>query len=91
VVIVGLPLYVASASFLRHTMNALYTDLVMTLVKVSLDAPPSPKRKDTPSSGQEPALNQPEKKRPLREKSLRIRFIATGKARVSGSPSEWEV
>jgi hypothetical protein len=89
-VIVGLPLYVASASFMRHTMNALYTDLAMTLVKVSLETPTS-KGQDTPGSAQEQALSQPEKKRSLREKSLHIRFIATGKARVSGSSNEWEV
>ncbi|EKM77699.1 hypothetical protein AGABI1DRAFT_42719 [Agaricus bisporus var. burnettii JB137-S8] len=87
----GVPLYVASASFLRHTMNALYTDLVVTLVKVSLDVPPSPKRKEAFSNGEEPASNPPERKRFQREKSLHLRLITTGKARVSGSPTEWEV
>lgn len=92
VVIVGLPLYLASASFMRHTMNALYSDLAVTLVKVSLDVPPSsPKVGESSKGEQGEGLKKLEKKRSSREKSLLVRFMVTGNARVSGSPGEWEV
>ncbi|KAH6867443.1 hypothetical protein BKA70DRAFT_404471 [Coprinopsis sp. MPI-PUGE-AT-0042] len=38
----GLNLYLASASLIRHAMNALYTDLDLTLVKVSVHTTPPP-------------------------------------------------
>ncbi|KAF9447463.1 hypothetical protein P691DRAFT_706734 [Macrolepiota fuliginosa MF-IS2] len=86
----GLPLYLASASFMRHTMNALYTDLVVTMLKISLDTPPraAPKKDESGGSG---LREGPQKKRSLREKGLLMRFMVTGNSRVSGSAGEWEV
>jgi len=34
--IIGLPLYHASAAFIRHTLNALHTDLRVDLCKLQL-------------------------------------------------------
>lgn len=91
--IAGLPLYLASASFMKHTMNALYSDLAVTLLKVSLNGPPSTPKKDDTSDSEprEGSEGKREKKRSLREKSLFVRFMVTGNARVSGSLGEWEV
>jgi len=85
----GLPLYLASASFMRHTMNALYSDLSVTLLKVSMNV----SRKDQTYSDRvgEGSEKKAERPRLLREKSLLVRFMVAGKTRVSGSPSEWEV
>ncbi|KAJ3576829.1 hypothetical protein NP233_g152 [Leucocoprinus birnbaumii] len=93
----GLPLYLASASFMRHTMNALYSDLAVTLMKVSFNGPSSPSSKDTvslqdPPGGLGEVKRRSEKKRrQSREKSVVVRFMVTGKARVSGGIGEWEV
>jgi len=37
----GLPLYMASSTFIRHTMRTLYSDLRVELRKMSVHAPPS--------------------------------------------------
>ena len=79
----GLSLYLASSSFIRHTMNALYSDLAVSLDRVSvLTNPP-------PADGEPPRPQ--DSRRVRRDKSLRVRQLVTGVARVSGSPSEWEV
>ena len=89
---VGFPLYLASASFLRHTMNALYSDLVVTLMKISFNSLPSSTNKAVPSSGGlSKELGLLDKKCHLREKSLLVRFMVTGNARMSGGINEWEV
>ncbi|KAJ6567575.1 hypothetical protein DFH09DRAFT_1155799 [Mycena vulgaris] len=69
----GLPMYLASSVFVRHTLNALYSDLAVTLNKVAVEAPSSTVARKT------------------REKSLFVGLTATGTARVSGAPGQWEV
>jgi len=79
----GLSLYLASSSFIRHTMNALYSDLAISLDRVSvLTNPPL-------SEGTPPKLQ--DTRRVSRDKSLRVRQLVTGVARVSGTAGEWEV
>lgn len=74
---------------MRHTMNALYSDLSVTLLKVSVN---TPRRDQTNGDSVEGnPYNKAERPRLLREKSLLVRFMVTGKTRVSGSPGEWEV
>ncbi|KAJ6460928.1 hypothetical protein C8R45DRAFT_535273 [Mycena sanguinolenta] len=75
----GMLLYNGSAVFVRHTLNALYSDLKIVLNKVSVQTPP--------------LVGDPELKtrRKSREKSLFVGLTATGIARVSGAAGEWEV
>ncbi|KAJ7198819.1 hypothetical protein GGX14DRAFT_468959, partial [Mycena pura] len=40
----GMPMYLASSVFVRHTLNALYADLKVTLNKVALDAHGEPRK-----------------------------------------------
>ncbi|KAF5354322.1 hypothetical protein D9756_007344 [Leucocoprinus leucothites] len=89
----GLSLYHASASFMRHTMNALYSDLAVTLTKVSFHGPPSLPHKGSTGDGDlgTELMPRSEKKRQSREKSALVRFMVTGTARVSGGVGEWEV
>ncbi|KAJ7148647.1 hypothetical protein C8R43DRAFT_925407 [Mycena crocata] len=75
----GMPMYLASSVFVRHTLNALYSDLTVVLNKVSVDTPPL--------TGGE--LDLPRRK--SREKSFFVGLSATGIARVSGTAGEWEV
>jgi len=74
----GAPLYITSSSFVRHTLNALYSDLQVDLLKVRVLNVPSPSNTSVP-------------RRQSREKSLCMRIGVTGLARVSGAKSEWEV
>ncbi|KAJ7471296.1 hypothetical protein B0H11DRAFT_2041151 [Mycena galericulata] len=81
----GLPMYLASSVFVRHTLNALYADLKVVLNKVTVDTPPP-----SPVGDVDP---QPTAKarRKSREKSLFVGLTASGIARVSGAAGEWEV
>jgi len=73
-------------------MNALYSDLVVTLMKISFNSLPSSTNKDIRGSGGlSKELDLLDKKRHLREKSLLVRFMVTGNARMSGGINEWEV
>ncbi|KAF5381658.1 hypothetical protein D9615_005552 [Tricholomella constricta] len=83
----GLPLYLASAVFIRHTLNALYSDLSVDLRKVVVNTPRSSAR-TIASAEQKPPSQQ---KRRSRDKSLLVGFSVTGKSRVSGARGEWEV
>ncbi|KAF7321951.1 hypothetical protein MKEN_00717600 [Mycena kentingensis (nom. inval.)] len=65
----GISMYLASSVFVRHTLNALYTDTQVTLNKIAVDP----------------------LKKGRREKSLIVDLTASGIARVSGAPNEWEV
>ncbi|EDR06200.1 uncharacterized protein LACBIDRAFT_300437 [Laccaria bicolor S238N-H82] len=82
----GLQLYLACSGFVRHTMNALYSDLSVTLTKVAVNAPSPP---TTKSLGGSAEIGTTKKKG--REKSLLVRQNVTGIARVSGKPGEWMV
>jgi hypothetical protein len=77
-----MPMYIASSVFVRHTLNALYSDLKVVLNKVSVTTPPSPNNDSIDISGA---------RRKSRDKSLFVGLTATGVARVSGGQGEWEV
>ncbi|KAJ7653286.1 hypothetical protein DFH06DRAFT_1282556 [Mycena polygramma] len=76
----GMPMYLASSVFVRHTLNALYSDLKVTLNKVTVNNLPP---------GGDAAVQQQRRKN--RDKSLFVGLSATGVARVSGAVGEWEV
>ncbi|KAJ6551631.1 hypothetical protein B0H19DRAFT_1158380 [Mycena capillaripes] len=73
----GMPMYLASSVFVRHTLNALYSDLKVVLNKVTVDTLPP--------------VGETAVKRRSREKSLFVGLSTTGVARVSGAVGEWEV
>ena len=75
----GAPLYITSSGFVRHTLNALYSDLRVDLLSVRTISPPS---SSPPSSSQ---LGK------SRDRSLSMRIGVSGLARVSRAKSEWEV
>ncbi|ESK91625.1 hypothetical protein Moror_2543 [Moniliophthora roreri MCA 2997] len=77
----GLPLYIASSTFIRHTLNTLYSDLQVTLHKVVVNTPKYSAQHDLTSS----------KQNKNREKSLFIGLRVTGNSRVSRAVGEWEV
>lgn len=87
---IGSPLYLASSVFVRHTLNALYSDLHVELRRVSLRPQGSSPNLPT-STGAGELQEGAGKKRKNREKSLDIGLVVTGTARVSGSPGQWEV
>lgn len=76
----GAPLYITSSVFVRHTLNALYSDLRVDLLSVRTT--PSP-----PSS----SSASPNPLGKTRDRSLSMRIGVSGLARVSGAKSEWEV
>ncbi|KAJ3512648.1 hypothetical protein NLJ89_g3402 [Agrocybe chaxingu] len=77
----GIQLYLASSNIIRHTMNALYSDLAVQVSKLVVNTP-------TPSS---PPADSSKKRRISREKNFVIRQHVTGVARVSGKQGEWEM
>ncbi|RDX42042.1 hypothetical protein OH76DRAFT_1363522 [Lentinus brumalis] len=85
----GLPLYLASSAFVRHTLNALYTDLRVELRRVRVHGPRSSSglRPDTP----EGTSQSQGKTRSIREKSLFIGLEVRGTNRVSKAEGGWEV
>ncbi|TFK34705.1 hypothetical protein BDQ12DRAFT_362618 [Crucibulum laeve] len=86
----GLPMYTASSAFVRHTMNALYSDLQVVTTKVVVNTSPrTPSTSSSPSSSSE--CSDSKKRKLNRDKTLFIRLNVTGTARVSGSAGEWEV
>lgn len=76
----GAPLYITSSVFVRHTLNALYSDLRVDLLSV----------RTTPSSPSSSPL-PPTLLGKARGRSLSMRIGVSGFARVSGTKSEWEV
>ncbi|KAF6752920.1 hypothetical protein DFP72DRAFT_1070097 [Ephemerocybe angulata] len=94
----GINLYLASSSIVRHSMNALFHDLSVTLVKVSVHNEPPPPSDGSASSSQsspppsgprDPSKRSPRKLN--REKYLLVRQLVNGINRVSGKEAEWEV
>jgi len=75
----GAPLYVTSSGFVRHTLNALYSDLRVDLLSVRTMPPPPPSSSLSNQLGRR------------RDRSLSMRIGVSGLARVSGTKSEWEV
>ncbi|KAF5340385.1 hypothetical protein D9611_007760 [Ephemerocybe angulata] len=93
----GINLYLASSSIVRHSMNALFHDLSVTLVKVSVHNEPPPPSDGSASSSQSsppPSGSRDSKRSPRklnREKYLLVRQLVNGINRVSGKEAEWEV
>ncbi|RPD52718.1 hypothetical protein L226DRAFT_480340 [Lentinus tigrinus ALCF2SS1-7] len=94
----GLPLYLASSSFVRHTLSALYTDLRVELQRVRVHGPRSSSGLSpdgaTPGADTPEEILQPQqqgKTRSLREKSLFIGLVVRGINRVSKAEGGWEV
>lgn len=88
----GLPLYIASSVFVRHTLRALYTDLHVELRRVRVNtgassAAPSSAAAQGRSSGPD------DEKLPAsrRDKSLFLGMKVLGTARVSGGLGEWDL
>ncbi|KAJ7621105.1 hypothetical protein FB45DRAFT_928392 [Roridomyces roridus] len=75
----GAPLYFTSSVFVRHTLNALYSDLKVVLNKVSVN------------THGESDLQMLKPRRKSRDKSLFVGLGVSGIARVSGAPGDWEV
>ena len=72
--------------FVRHTLNALYSNVEVTMNKVVVNTPGS----SQPSS----VMADSEVRGPVpksREKSLFVGLTVNGTSRVSGAPGEWEV
>ncbi|EPQ51498.1 hypothetical protein GLOTRDRAFT_48713 [Gloeophyllum trabeum ATCC 11539] len=89
----GLPLYMASSVFLRHTMKALYTDLSVELRKVTVQSSAS-RSNDSPSFGQvSPGSESANPRDSLhrRQKSMFVRLGVSGINRVSGATGEWDI
>jgi len=93
----GIPLYMASSAFVRHTLNALYSDISVVLRKVIVNTPRSRHPLSTHTGSSQPSEPEHDKhtsrslKRKSREKSLFIGLCVTGTGRVSGGRGEWEV
>jgi hypothetical protein len=77
----GLPLYLASAAFVRHSLRALYTSLSVTLARVRVEG--------ASKSGGAPG--RPAASLGRRERRLSIVMKVTGVSRVSGAAAEWDV
>jgi hypothetical protein len=103
VVSTGLPLYMASSVFVRHTLKTLYSDLHVELRRVCVQTP-----KSGGSSGASSRVSgldgdggdrkeegqggeEDKKTSSRREKSLFVGLVVRGTARVSGVVGEWEV
>lgn len=93
----GLPLYLASSAFVRHTLGALYTDLRVELERVRVHGPRSPgpradadpQSPDDPPSG--PGRTPQSRTRSTREKSLFVGLTVHGTNRVSKADGGWQV
>ncbi|KAF7984136.1 hypothetical protein HWV62_16778 [Athelia sp. TMB] len=81
----GIPLYMASSVFVRHTLNTLYSDLHIELLRVSVQ--------DTPNHGSEKSIveDNAEREKSKRNKSLFVGLCVRGTSRVSGAIGEWQV
>jgi hypothetical protein len=78
----GLPLYLASSVFIRHTMRTLYSDLRVELRKVAVQG--------SPSSHSEGAITGSHSNH-QRDKSLFIGLDVCGTTRVSGGVGQWQI
>ncbi|KAI9066198.1 hypothetical protein FKP32DRAFT_1646429 [Trametes sanguinea] len=92
----GLSLYLASSALLRHTLNALYTDLCVELRRVRVHGPRSSSTSGLSADSPDPdapgdSSGQQGKARSIREKSLFIGLTVRGINRVSKAESSWEV
>lgn len=81
----GIPLYMASSVFIRHTLNTLYSDLRVELQRVTWQN--TPKHGDSASEQSESDNHSGSK----RDKSLFVGLCVRGTSRVSGGLGEWQV
>jgi hypothetical protein len=84
----------ASSAFVRHTLNALYSDINIVLRKVVVNTPGSRKPMSLHTEALQSDRDHHTSKSSLkknREKSLFIGLCVTGTGRVSGGRGEWEV
>jgi hypothetical protein len=84
----------ASSVFVRHTLNALYSDLRVELRKVLVNTPPphpSPAGLLTPQGTADSGQGDSKKLLVRRQKSVFIGLCVQGIARVSGGSGQWEV
>lgn len=84
----GLHLYIASSIFVRHTLNALYTDLAVTLRRVRVHGS---QESGALPPGVPPAARPKQEGRRARDKKIAIGLTVNGVGRVSGVPAEWQV
>ncbi|KAH9916766.1 uncharacterized protein BXZ73DRAFT_53607 [Epithele typhae] len=86
----GRPLYIGSSLFVKHTLNALYTDLHVELqrVRVHGQRPPTSLRHGSSSIQDAPLRSQT---RSTREKSLFVGLVVRGINRVSAAEDGWEI
>ncbi|TBU40989.1 hypothetical protein BD309DRAFT_926148 [Dichomitus squalens] len=92
----GLPLYMGSSVFVRHTLSALYTDLRVELQRVRVHGPRSSSGPPLDSSANPNApgdihRSQQSKTRSNREKSLFVGLMVHGINRVSKAEGGWQV
>ncbi|KAH9896554.1 hypothetical protein C8Q73DRAFT_686029 [Cubamyces lactineus] len=92
----GLPLYLTSSVILRHTLNALYTDLRVELQRVRVHGPRSSSTSGLSTGSSDPTEDrspskQHAKTRSIREKSLFVGLTVHGINRVSKAEGGWEV
>ncbi|KAI1787212.1 hypothetical protein LXA43DRAFT_975391 [Ganoderma leucocontextum] len=92
----GLPLYMASSVFVRHTLSALYTDLRVELQRITVHGPRSASGLCSTDSA-EPGVSgdlrrsQQGEIRSIRQKSLFIGLMVHGTNRVSKAQGGWQV
>ncbi|KAJ3478420.1 hypothetical protein NLI96_g9764 [Meripilus lineatus] len=89
----GLHLYTGSTIFMRHTMNALYSDLRVDIrhARVLGARPPNGPVVPPFDGGGAVGSNSMNGQRSMREKSLFLGLGITGAGRVSKANVEWEV
>jgi len=76
----GLPLYLASSVFIRHTMKTLYSDLRVELRRMTVQG-------SSPSEGTTGGTHSNHQ----REKSVFIGLDVYGTTRVSGGVGQWQI
>ena len=92
----GLPLYMASSVFIRHTLKTLYSDLHVELRRVYVipqaGGGSGASGVGDDAGGEGTVEREEGKKTPSRrDKSLFVGLVVRGTARVSGAVGEWEV
>jgi len=90
----GLPLYVASSVFVRHTLNALYTDLTVTTHKVNVrNGGLSPPQNESSFPGHSQLKPNGDNRVYRREKAITIGILVSGMSRLglSAGRTEWDV
>ena len=77
--VVGLHLYTASSTFVRHTLSAFYTNLEVDIRKVTVQTPTSV------------LYDRKDDMRNNRKRSVTIGIGVMGQSRIGGKPAEWDM